>query len=58
MLLSEAQGQAELRESQVAKEKGEYESRVEQLEKKLENVNKMTVDSDKVKKMKYDNHIL
>ena len=33
-------------------------SHIDELEKKLDTVNKMTVDSDKVKKMKYDNHIL
>jgi len=33
-------------------------SHIDELEKKLESVQRVNVDSDKVKKMKYDNHIL
>ena len=33
-------------------------SHIDELERKLENTNRMTVDSDRVKKLKYDNQIL
>lgn len=32
-------------------------SHIDELERKLENTNKMTIDSERVKKLKFDNHV-